>query len=373
MTKPLPRVEVKPIETAATPDPGNVNKHTQRGRGLLENELRKRGAFRSIASAGKGVETPVVYAGNLTLETAADAGLSLFVLFYMAWFTKRQTIGKFISQIRIFSPFFYMMSMKIHPAFSTFLACIVISPEHIFAPLFVFISGGSNLPLFFIAFVGWMLLSFFEMRRILPVFRRGSFFYPTQKSFSKVGLGLKFFLPRTNFVISFIGLIRTFFRAITTIVRWGCSKFFSAHQTFFYNRRNIAILRTIYSLSFSGDFFSNKEFFATSKTNAFYSWSFLPFIGGIGALVRAILPHSISNAVFGKYKNYPTILTSSFNHLNHISCSKKETPAGLRRYCSGSTRLAFGGQENYKRKNALRVTLPEHLYFSTNGLLMQAG
>ena len=74
MKKSTPRIEVKPLEEAATPDPHNVNKHTQRGRGLLENELRKRGAFRSIASAGKGVDVPVVYAGNLTLETAASAG-----------------------------------------------------------------------------------------------------------------------------------------------------------------------------------------------------------------------------------------------------------------------------------------------------------
>lgn len=74
MKKSPPRIEVKPLEEAATPDPYNVNKHTQRGRGLLENELRKRGAFRSIASAGKGVDVPVVYAGNLTLETAASAG-----------------------------------------------------------------------------------------------------------------------------------------------------------------------------------------------------------------------------------------------------------------------------------------------------------
>ena len=72
----LPRVEVLPIAEAATTDPHNVNKHTQRGSGLLANSLRKRGAFRSIASAGKGVKTPVVMAGNLTLETAADVGFT---------------------------------------------------------------------------------------------------------------------------------------------------------------------------------------------------------------------------------------------------------------------------------------------------------
>ena len=72
----LPRVEVLPIAEAATTDPHNVNKHTQRGTGLLGNSLRKRGAFRSIASAGKGVKVPVVMAGNLTLEVAADAGFT---------------------------------------------------------------------------------------------------------------------------------------------------------------------------------------------------------------------------------------------------------------------------------------------------------
>lgn len=81
MTK--PKVEVLPIEQAAAPDLSNVNKHTQKGRGLLENELRKRGAFRSIASAGKDTETPVVYAGNLTLETAADIGIKEVVNVYV--------------------------------------------------------------------------------------------------------------------------------------------------------------------------------------------------------------------------------------------------------------------------------------------------
>ena len=71
-----PKVEVLPITKGATPDPNNVNKHTAKGGKLLDNSLRKRGAFRSIASAGKGVDTPVVYAGNYTLEKAVDAGFT---------------------------------------------------------------------------------------------------------------------------------------------------------------------------------------------------------------------------------------------------------------------------------------------------------
>ena len=77
MTK--PKVTVLPITEGATPDPNNINKHTQRGGALLENSLRKRGAFRSIASAGKGVSTPVVMAGNYTLEKAIDAGFTEIV------------------------------------------------------------------------------------------------------------------------------------------------------------------------------------------------------------------------------------------------------------------------------------------------------
>ena len=71
-----PKVEVLPITEGATPDPNNVNKHTAKGGKLLDNSLRKRGAFRSIASAGKGVDTPVVYAGNYTLEKAVDVGFT---------------------------------------------------------------------------------------------------------------------------------------------------------------------------------------------------------------------------------------------------------------------------------------------------------
>lgn len=68
-----PLVEVLPIEQGATVDENNINKHTVRGRTLVENSLQRRGAFRAIASAGKGTETPVVYVGNLTLERMSTA------------------------------------------------------------------------------------------------------------------------------------------------------------------------------------------------------------------------------------------------------------------------------------------------------------
>jgi len=71
------KVEVLPIEQGATPDIQNVNRHTQRGRGLHENSMRKRGAGRSIFSAGKGVEVPVVMGGNQTLEIAAQLDMEI--------------------------------------------------------------------------------------------------------------------------------------------------------------------------------------------------------------------------------------------------------------------------------------------------------
>ena len=71
------KIEILPIEKGATPDPMNVNKHTQRGRGLHENSMRKRGAGRSIFSAGKGVDVPVVMGGNQTLEIAATLGMEV--------------------------------------------------------------------------------------------------------------------------------------------------------------------------------------------------------------------------------------------------------------------------------------------------------
>ena len=74
-----PKVEVLPIEQGATTDPNNVNKHSARGGKLLNNSLQKRGAFRSIASAGKGVDVPVTYAGNYTLEKAVEAGFKEIV------------------------------------------------------------------------------------------------------------------------------------------------------------------------------------------------------------------------------------------------------------------------------------------------------
>jgi hypothetical protein len=70
------RVEVLPIDQAATLDDNNMNKHTPDGARKLKNSLEKRGAFRSIASAGKGTGTPKIGAGNLTYATAKAAGVT---------------------------------------------------------------------------------------------------------------------------------------------------------------------------------------------------------------------------------------------------------------------------------------------------------
>ena len=68
------KTEVKKIDDLL-PDPNNINKHTQRGHGLVENSIRRRGVGRGILAAGKNTEKPVIMAGNLTHEKARDAGI----------------------------------------------------------------------------------------------------------------------------------------------------------------------------------------------------------------------------------------------------------------------------------------------------------
>jgi hypothetical protein len=104
-----PRIEVLPIEQGATPDPNNVNKHTQRGGKLLGNSLRKRGAFRSIASAGKGVSVPVVGAGNFTLENAVDAGFTEVVNIHVIG---NQLVNVVRDDIEPGSPEFYALAIE---------------------------------------------------------------------------------------------------------------------------------------------------------------------------------------------------------------------------------------------------------------------
>ena len=69
------KTEVKKIDDLL-PDPNNVNRHTPRGHGLVENSIRRRGVGRGILAAGKNTEKPVIMAGNLTHEKARDAGIS---------------------------------------------------------------------------------------------------------------------------------------------------------------------------------------------------------------------------------------------------------------------------------------------------------
>jgi len=75
-----PRIEIRPL-TDALPDEANLNKHTQKGSKLLENSMRKRGFNRPIAAAGKGVDNPVITAGNLTQETAVNIGMDKEAIF----------------------------------------------------------------------------------------------------------------------------------------------------------------------------------------------------------------------------------------------------------------------------------------------------
>lgn len=69
------QAEVVPLEEAATPDLLNTNKHTARGRGNVENSMRRRGVFRPIAAAGKGAKVPVIGAGNQAFEIAGEIGI----------------------------------------------------------------------------------------------------------------------------------------------------------------------------------------------------------------------------------------------------------------------------------------------------------
>lgn len=64
------------------PDPQNANKHKTRGQSTLEQSLRKRGFFRPTAAFGKGVDKPVMGAGNLTQETAISIGMDDAIFVY---------------------------------------------------------------------------------------------------------------------------------------------------------------------------------------------------------------------------------------------------------------------------------------------------
>jgi hypothetical protein len=79
--KQKPRVEIKKL-TDALPDPENANEHTQRGQAALEKSISKRGVFRPIAAAGKGVDKPVIKAGNLTQEVMLSLGMDEAIFVY---------------------------------------------------------------------------------------------------------------------------------------------------------------------------------------------------------------------------------------------------------------------------------------------------
>lgn len=76
MSDKIKRVKITELQ----PDPNNLNQHTQRGHTIVENSMRRRGIGRGILAAGKGVDNPVVLAGNLTLEKAVDAGFENVIL-----------------------------------------------------------------------------------------------------------------------------------------------------------------------------------------------------------------------------------------------------------------------------------------------------
>jgi len=179
MTKPI--VEVLPIEQGATPDAQNVNKHTQRGRGLHENSMRKRGAGRSIFSAG----------------------LLLFVYLFMACFANGQTIINIESELWIFSPLFYMMGAEISALDVALLTSVIIALKNIGTPLFVFISTHCSFSCASIAFISRVQFSLLKVFRVSPVLGSGAFFYPVKKLDSKLWLIMKCGLFFSNLRISY--------------------------------------------------------------------------------------------------------------------------------------------------------------------------
>ena len=80
MTEPAYRIERGKLSDV-TQDPQNANLHTARGAGVVEKSLRRGKFFRPTAAFGKGVEHPVMGAGNLTQETLISIGVddALFV------------------------------------------------------------------------------------------------------------------------------------------------------------------------------------------------------------------------------------------------------------------------------------------------------
>jgi site-specific DNA-methyltransferase (adenine-specific)/site-specific DNA-methyltransferase (cytosine-N4-specific) len=80
MAEPAYRIERGKLSDV-TPDPQNANRHKARGAGVVEKSLRRGKFFRPTAAFGKGVEHPVMGAGNLTQETLISIGVddALFV------------------------------------------------------------------------------------------------------------------------------------------------------------------------------------------------------------------------------------------------------------------------------------------------------
>ena len=64
------------------PDDQNTNAHPLRGASTLEKSIRQRGFFRPTAAFGKGVDKPVMGAGNLTQETALNIGMDDAIFVY---------------------------------------------------------------------------------------------------------------------------------------------------------------------------------------------------------------------------------------------------------------------------------------------------
>lgn len=219
------------------------------------------------------------------------------------------------------------MSMEINTFCAAHLAGIEIPHKNIFAPLLVFVMSHSRLAGGGVAFIRGMRRTPLEVCRTSPFIRSGTFFDPSEKLASKCRILLEFFLSRANFTVSYWANIGTEFGAVFLT---GCgrrSKFFVASQAMLYKRWSVAILRTI----LTGTVFSHElarqfiKYLAAMLTNSFHSFRPLASIGGIGAFMGAILPHTISDAIFRKSEGCTAILTNSIYHFH--STPKKVLPA----------------------------------------------
>lgn len=303
----MAKIETKKIDDLL-PDSNNINRHTQRGHGLVENSIRRRGVGRGILAAGLFTSMP----------------------FFVALNAKGDSVSDFISKFWKFSPFFQMVSVQISAFISAILTRVIISFENICTPFFIFVSTHCAFSLSCISFIGGVLFAFLKVGRVSPFCGGCSFFYPIEKPFSKCWVLLQFLLSFTNFLITSYRVISARLRAMYLV---ACNSYFkcifASWTSFRYSLNILALYRTINAFMRTAKkfLFSNFKCFTASLTVALDSFSSWFFIGFISTSMRAEFTHSISDAILRKIKFFLTVLANSYNHF-HYRYSKKVLPSG---------------------------------------------